>query len=73
MPIIKRIIFLIIGTIIIVLGALGIYGVIGLSAEYVSEPFYLLEQSVLPIALLIIGFYLLAQIYKKSDNKDQEK
>jgi len=73
MPIIKRIIFLIIGTIIIVLGALGIYGVIGLSAEYVSEPFYLLEQSVLPIDLLIIGFYLLAQFYKKSDNKDQEK
>jgi len=46
MPIIKRIIFLIIGTIIIVLGALGIYGVIGLSAEYVSEPFYIRTISV---------------------------
>jgi hypothetical protein len=76
MTIIKRIIFLIAGTVLVVLGGIGIFGVIGLSDEYSSEPFYLLGQSVLPIALLIIGFYLLAQFYKKPakiDNKDKVK
>ena len=73
MSITKRIIFLIIGTILIVLGALGIYGVIGLSEEYSSQISYLLIQLVLPIALLIIGIYLLAQFYKKPDNKNEVK
>lgn len=65
MAIIKRLLFLIVGTVLVVLGGLGIFGVIGLSDEYSSEPFYLFGQLVLPIALLIIGIYLLAQFYKK--------
>ena len=73
MAIVKRILFLIVGTVLVVLGGLGILGVIGLSDEYSSEPFYLLGQLVLPIALLIIGIYLLAQFYKKPDNKDKVK
>jgi hypothetical protein len=73
MAIVKRIIFLIAGTILVVLGGLGIFGVIGLSDEYSSQPFYLLGQLVLPIALLIIGIYLLAQFYKKPSNKDKVK
>ena len=73
MTIIKRIIFLIVGTVLVVLGGLGIFGVIGLSDEYSSQPFYLLGQLVLPIALLIIGIYLLAQIYKKPDNNNEVK
>ncbi len=56
-----------------VLGGLGIFGVIGLSDENSSELFYLLGQLVLPIALLIIGIYLLSQFYKKTSNKDQVK
>ena len=70
MTIIKRIIFLIVGIVLVVLGGLGIFGVIGLSDEYSSQPFYLLGQLVLPIALLIIGIYLLAQFYKKPDNNE---
>ena len=73
MTIIKRIIFLIVGTVLVVLGGLGIFGVIGLSDEYSSQPFYLLGQLVLPIALLIIGIYLLAQFYKKPDNNNEVK
>ncbi len=73
MSIIKRIIYLVVGTILVVLGALGIYGVIGLTDEYSYQPFYLLGQSILPIALIIIGFYFLAQFYKKSDNMDKVK
>jgi len=73
MSIIKRIIYLVVGTILVVLGALGIYGVIGLTDEYSSQPFFLLGQSILPIALIIIGFYLLAQFYKKPDNMDKVK
>jgi len=73
MTIIKRIIFLIVGTVLVVLGGLGIFGVIGLSDEYSSQPFYLLGQLVLPIALLILGIYLLAQFYKKPDNKTEVK
>ena len=73
MTIINRIIFLIVGTILVALGVLGIYGVIGLSTESYSELSYLLGQAVLPIALLIIGIYLLAQFYKKSDDIDTVK
>jgi len=73
MSIIKRIIYLVVGTILAVLGALGIYGVIGLTDEYSSQPFFLLGQSILPIALIIIGIYLLSQFYKKPDNMDKVK
>ena len=73
MSIIKRIIYVVVGTILVVLGALGMYGVIGLSDEYSSQPFFLLGQSILPIALFVIGIYLLAQFYKKPDNKDKVK
>ncbi|MFX1503401.1 MAG: hypothetical protein ACFFDH_20730 [Promethearchaeota archaeon] len=73
MEIFKRILFLIVGTVLVVLGGLGIFGVIGLSDEYSSQPFYLLVQLVLPIALLIIGIYLLAQFYKKPSFKDKVK
>jgi len=73
MSIIKRIIYVIVGTILVVLGALGIYGAIGLLDEYSSQPFLLLGQFILPIALFIIGIYLLAQFYKKPDNKDEVK
>ena len=73
MTIVKRILFLIIGTVLVVLGGLGIFGIIGLSDEYSSETFYLLAQLVIPIALIIIGIYLLAQFYKKPDNKDMLK
>jgi hypothetical protein len=69
----KRILYLIIGTLLIVIGGLGIYGVIGLSDEYTSDLFYLLRQSILPIALLILGIYLLFQFYKKPDNKNNIK
>ena len=70
MAIVKRILFLIVGTVLVVLGGLGIFGVIGLSDEYSSQPFFLLGQLVPPIALLIIGIYLLAQFYKKPDNNE---
>ena len=73
MSVIKRIIYVVVGTIIVVLGALGIYGVIGLTDEYSSQPFFLLGQSIVPIALIIIGIYLLAQFYKKPDNIDKVK
>jgi len=73
MSIIKRISFVVVGTILVVLGALGMYGVIGLSNDYSSQPFFLLGQSILPIALFIIGIYLLAQFYKKPENKDKVK
>jgi hypothetical protein len=73
MAIVKRILFLIVGTVLVGLGGLGIFGVIGLSDEYSSQPFYLLGQLVLPIALIIIGIYLLAQFYKKPSNKDKVK
>ena len=68
MSIIKRILFLSVGTLLIVLGGIGVYGVIGLSHEYPSDFFYLIGQSVLPIALLILGIYLLSQFYKKTNN-----
>ena len=71
MSIIKRILYVIVGTVLVVLGGLGIYGVIGLSNEYSSEPLYLLVQSVLPIVLFILGIYLLAQFYKKPDDKER--
>ena len=73
MSIIKRIIYLVVGTIIVALGAIGIYGVIGLTDEYSSKPFFLLSQSILPIALIIVGIYLLAQFYKKPYNMDKVK
>ncbi len=73
MAIVKRILFMIVGTVLVGLGGLGIFGVIGLSDEYSSQPFYLLGQLVLPIALIIIGIYLLAQFYKKPSNKDKVK
>jgi hypothetical protein len=73
MSIIKRISFVVVGTILVVLGALGIYGVIGLANENSSQPFFLLEQSILPIALFIIGIYLLAQFYKKPENESKVK
>jgi len=41
--------------------------------EYSSQPFFLLGQFILPIVLFIIGIYLLAQFYKKPDNKDKVK
>ena len=71
--ILKRISFVVVGTILVVIGGLGIFGVIGLSDDYSSQPFYLLGQLLLPIALLIIGFYLLDQFYKKPYNKDKVK
>ena len=73
MSIVKRIIYVVVGTVLVVLGALGIFGAIGLSGKYSSQPFFLLGQFILPIALLIIGIYLLAQFYKKADNKDKAK
>ena len=73
MSAIKRIFFLIVGTLLVVLGVLGIYGVIGLSGEYSSQLFFLLGQLIVPIALFILGIYLLAQFYKKPDNKDKVK
>lgn len=73
MAIVKRILFLIVGTVLVGLGGLGIFGIIGLSDEYSSQPFYLLGQLVLPIALIIIGIYLLAQFYKKPSNKVKVK
>ncbi len=69
--IVKRIIYVVVGTVLVVLGGLGIYGAIGVSGEYSSQPFLLLGQFILPIVLFIIGIYLLAQFYKKSDNKDK--
>ena len=71
MTIIKRITYVSVGTILVALGILGIYGVIGVSSEYSSQPFIIIEQLVVPIALLIIGFYLLAQFYKKPDDKNK--
>ena len=73
MLIINRILYVVVGTILVVFGFLGIYGVFGVSGEYASQPFILLGQLVVPFALLIIGFYLLAQFYKKPDNKDKVK
>lgn len=73
MSIIKRMIYVVVGTVLVVLGALGIFGAIGLSNEYSSQPFFLLGQFILPIALFILGIYLLAQFYKKPDNKDEVK
>jgi len=67
MSIVKRIIYVVVGTVLVVLGA------IGLSGEYSSQPFFLLGQFILPIALFILGIYLLAQFYKKPDNKDEVK
>jgi hypothetical protein len=73
MSITKRIIYVVVGTVLVVLGGLGIYGAIGVSGEYSSQPFFLLGQFILPIVLFIIGIYLLAQFYKKPDNKDKVK
>jgi len=73
MSIVKRIIYVAVGTVLVVLGGLGIYGAIGVSGEYSSQPFLLLGQFILPIALFILGIYLLAQFYKKPDNKDEVK
>jgi len=73
MSIVKRIIYVVVGTVLVVLGALGIYGAIGVSGEYSSQPFFLLGQYILPIVVFIIGIYLLAQFYKKPDNKDEVK
>ena len=73
MTTINRIIFMIVGTILVALGVLGINGIIGLSKESSSELSYLLVQAVLPIVLLIIGIYLLAQFYKKPDDMDKVK
>jgi hypothetical protein len=69
MSIIKRIIYVVVGTVLVVLGGVGMYGVIGLSNKYSSQPLFLLGQSILPIALFIIGIYLLAQFYKKPKDK----
>ena len=66
---IKRIVFVIAGTVLVALGVVGFYGVIGLSDEYFSQPVFLFGQSLLPLALIILGVYFLAQFYKKSDNK----
>jgi hypothetical protein len=73
MVVIQKILYVVVGTILVVLGILGIYGVIGVSGEYASQPYLIIGQLVVPIALLIIGFYLLAQFYKKSDNEDKMK
>ena len=72
MSIVKRIIYVVVGTVLVVLGGLGIYGAIGLSNKYSSQPFFLLGQYILPIALFILGIYLLAQFYKKPVNKEVE-
>ena len=72
MYIVKRIAFLIVGTILVVLGALGLYGMVGLTEEN-SSPIFLASQAVIPIALFIIGFFLLSQFYKRPKNKDKVK
>jgi len=49
MSIVKRIIYVVVGTVLVVLGALGIYGAIGLSDEYSSQPFFLLGQFIINV------------------------
>jgi len=55
MSITKRIIYVVVGTVLVVLGGLGIYGAIGVSGEYSSQPFFLLGQFILPIVPIYIA------------------
>jgi hypothetical protein len=73
MVVIQKILYVVVGTILVVLGILGVYGVIGVFGEYASQPYLVIGQLVVPIALLIIGLYLLAQFYKKPDDKEKMK
>ena len=70
MSVMIRIVFLIVGTILVALGFIGLYGVIRLS-EGSSDVFFLAGQTIIPLGLIIVGFFLLFQFYKKP--KDQGK
>lgn len=72
MSLIIRIAFLIVGTILTALGFIGLYGVIKLS-EGSSDPVFLASQAIIPLGLIIIGIFLLAQFYKKPKNQDKVK
>ena len=72
MSLIIRIVFLIVGTILTALGFIGLYGVIKLS-EGSSDSFFLASQAIIPVGLIIIGIFLLAQFYKKPKNQDKVK
>ena len=72
MSLIIKIALLIVGTILAALGFLGLYGVIKLGEEF-SDPIFLARQAIIPIGLIIIGIFLLAQFYKKPKNNDKVK
>lgn len=69
MSILIKILFLITGTILVALGAIGLYGVIGLSGTY-SDSVDIASQAIIPISLIVVGIYLLVKFYKKPKFKD---
>ena len=67
-----KILFLIVGTLLVVLGIIGIYGAIEIYNES-SDINSITSQTIVPISLIIIGVFLLFQFYNKPKKEEKVK